>query len=86
MNRSAELIAHIQYRTKAMLEILDVITPPLQPLANCAGEDEVDEGPSAKEEPILNNGTQSIQQDLLAEAREMRVSLGPANDLMSRNR
>ena len=86
MNRGAELIAHIQYRTKAMLEILDVITPPLQSLATCAGEDEIEEGPSAKEEPISGNGTQSVQQDLLAEVREMRVSLSGDDDLMSRNR
>ena len=86
MNRSAELVAHIQYRTKAMLEILDVITPPPRPLATGAVEDEVDDGPSTKEEPISKNGTQSIQQDLVAEVREMRVSLGPGNDLMSRNR
>jgi hypothetical protein len=86
MNRSAELNAHIQYRTKAMLEILEVITPPPQPLATCAGENEIEEGSSAKEEPISGNGTQSVQQDLLVEVREMRVSPAANNDLLDRNR
>lgn len=73
--RRGSLIPHLQYRTRPILELLNVIAPPMSLHTALTGDDRTEGESSIEEKPGAGgSGTRDIQQELLEEVRMMRVS------------